>query len=317
MGFDQLGGAPVRLFGREYIRAKAVGRWGSARGRCVGIDSSVRFASKFESSEVSFVEFGEVGLISSLLGQPPRVHASLGDSNDLQIWLQLSPAFAHLWNGRRMKSRNAIVLSAGLIVVGAVALLAWFYKTQTVWVESRDYQRSSKEAAKTLVVVYSRTGNTLSAAKEAARLLDADLIAIDAPQYSRDLKGQQLASKHADEEVTRTTIVHDPVDMEQYELIVLCSPTWWYRPAIPLWSFVESHDFRGRRVLLLMTGNSRMTDERTGKFRVLVEEKNGELVDVLFIRRGRVFWQKRPDQVNQEVLEALRERKDVWPRKVR
>ncbi len=61
-----------------------------------------------------------------------------------------------------------------------------------------------------------------------------------------------------------------------------------------------------------MTGNSRMKDERTRKFGVLVEEKNGNFLGMLFIRRGRVFWQKTPDQVNKEVLVELREREAMW-----
>jgi len=204
-----------------------------------------------------------------------------------------------------------------LIIIGSVAviiaiLLFWFYRTQTVWIESEPYQRTSKEPAKTLVVVYSRTGNTLSAAKEVAKYFDADLLKIEAPQYGRNLKGQQLAAKHADEEVTTTPIQHDPINLNQYDLIFLCSPTWWYRPAIPLWSFVENHDFKGKPVFLIMTGNSRKTDEKTGKFETLVEEKNGNLLDVLFIRRGRIYWQKTPEQVNKEVIDALKERKEMW-----
>ncbi|MBW1778841.1 MAG: hypothetical protein JRJ54_14840 [Deltaproteobacteria bacterium] len=198
------------------------------------------------------------------------------------------------------------------VAVTVAALLVWFYRTQTVWIESEPYQRESKEPTKTLVVVYSRTGNTLGAAKGIARYFDADVLKIEALQYSRDLKGQLLAAKHADEEITTTPIKHDPVDLNQYELIFLCSPTWWYRPAIPLWSFVENHAFEGKRVFLMMTGNSRMTEERTGKFGILVEEKKGVFLDVLFIKRGRIYWQKTPDQVNKEVREALNERKEMW-----
>jgi len=203
-----------------------------------------------------------------------------------------------------------VILTSVAVIVAA--LLIWFYRTQTVWVESEPYQRESKEPTKTLVVVYSRTGNTLGAAKEIAKYFDADVLKIEAPQYSRDLKGQLLASKHADEEITTATIKHDPVDLNQYELIFLCSPTWWYRPAIPLWSFVENHAFEGKQVFLMMTGNSRMTEERTGKFKILVEEKKGVFLDVLFINRGRIYWQKTPDQVNKEVREALNERKEMW-----
>ncbi|MCP3874726.1 MAG: hypothetical protein GY699_16440 [Desulfobacteraceae bacterium] len=203
-------------------------------------------------------------------------------------------------------------VAIGSVVLGVIILVFWFYRTQTVWVKSEPYLRVSIEPAKTLVVVYSRTGNTMSAAKETAKYLNADLLKIEAPQYSRNLKGQMLASKHADEEVTTTPIDHDPVDLNQYDLIFLCSPTWWFRPAVPLWSFVENHDFNGKRVFLLMTGNSRKTDERTGKFGTLVEKKNGKFIDALFIKRGRVYWQKTPEQVNEEVLEALKERKKIW-----
>jgi len=82
-------------------------------------------------------------------------------------------------------------------------------------------------------------------------------------------------------------------------------PTWWNRPAIPLFSFVENHDFANKSVFLIMTGNRKKTDEKTGKFEALVDEKNGNLLDVLFIQRGRIYWQKTPEQVNNEVINAL------------
>jgi len=79
-----------------------------------------------------------------------------------------------------------------------------------------------------------------------------------------------------------------------------------------MFSFVENHDFAGKPVFLIMTGNSRKTDEKTGMFEKLVKEKNGNLLDVLFIQRGRIYWQKTPKQVNNEVLEALKDRKELW-----
>ncbi len=205
-----------------------------------------------------------------------------------------------------------VLIIIGSSIIGMAILSYWFYRTQTVWVESEPYQRLSKEPANTLVVVYSRTGNTMSAAKEIAKYFDADLLKIEAPLYSRDLKGQQLAAKHANEEITTTPIKHDPVNLIDYDLIFLCSPTWWYRPAIPLFSFVENHDFAGKSVFLIMTGNSKKTDEKTGEFASLLGKNNGNLLDILFIRRGRVYWQKTSKQVNHEVLTALKIRKQMW-----
>ena len=209
--------------------------------------------------------------------------------------------------------KKNLLVTFGLIVVAAAAGLLFFYKTQTSWVDSPPYQRVSKSPARTLVVVYSRTGNTLGAAKEAAHFFDADLLQIEAPQYARTIKGQLLASKHADQEVTTTHIQHDPVNLSRYDLILLCSPTWWFRPAPPLWSFVENHDFARKPVFLLMTGNSRLKKELIGKFRTLVEEKNGTYLGSLFIRRGRIYWQKTPDEVNEEVRNAIDARQEIWP----
>ena len=211
------------------------------------------------------------------------------------------------------------VATVGIIIVVAVAasFLGYFYRTQTAWVESPPYQRATAEPTRTIVVVYSRTGNTFGAAKEAARFFNADLLQIKAPQYARTIEGQMLASKHADEEVTTTPIEHDPVTLSDYDLIVLCSPTWWFRPAPPLWSFVENHDFGGKRVFLMMTGNSRLKAELIDKFDALVEKNNGKFLDTLFIQRGRIYWQKTPNEVNEEVRQALESRNSIWPVKPR
>ncbi len=209
------------------------------------------------------------------------------------------------------KRFKTVLAVAGSIIALLAVVLIWFYRTQTVWIESAPYHRVSSAPAKTLVVVYSRTGNTLSAAKEVAKYFDADLLKIEAPQYGRNFAGQELAAKDADNEVTTTPIQHDAVDLSNYDLIFLCSPTWWYRPAVPLWSFVENHDFAGKSVFLIMTGNSRLTKERTGKFGPLVKTRNGNFLDILFVRRGRVFWQKSPAQVNNEVIDALKMHKKI------
>ena len=210
-------------------------------------------------------------------------------------------------------AKKKLLIIAGIIVAAAAAGLLFYYKTQTTWVESPPYRRVSESPARTLVVVYSRTGNTMGAAKEAARFFDADLLKIAAPQYARTIKGQMLASQHADREVTTTPIQHDPVDLFRYDMIFLCSPVWWFRPAVPLWSFVENHDFAGRPVFLLTTGNSRFKEALIAEFGKLVEKKNGRFIGMLFIRRGRIYWQKTPDEVNREVRDALEARLEMWP----
>lgn len=212
-----------------------------------------------------------------------------------------------------MQRRKKSLIIVGSIVAMVAAGLLFYYKTQTTWIESPPYRRVSELPARTLVVVYSRTGNTMSAAKAAARFFDADLLPIKAPQYARTLKGLRLASRHGDQEVTTTPIEHEPVDLDRYDMIFLCSPIWWFRPAVPLWSFVENHDFAGKPVFLLTTGNSRLKEELISKFDRWVEKNNGQFLGTLFIRRGRIYWQKTPAEVNAEVRNALKARQQMWP----
>lgn len=205
-----------------------------------------------------------------------------------------------------------IMLTLGAICVVIALSFIWFYRAQTVWVESKPYVKPSGEPSKTLVVVYSRTGNTMGAAKEAAKYFDAGLLKIEAPAYSNDLNGWKRASVDANAQKTTTLIEHDPVDLKKYDLIILCSPTWWFRPAVPLWSFVENHDFHNKPVFLIMTGNSRYEEHMIKEFQRFVEAKNGNYLDKLFIQRGRIYWQKNPLEVNAEVLEALTKRQKQW-----
>ncbi len=210
------------------------------------------------------------------------------------------------------KKRVTFIVGVALLVLIGAGLV-YFYRTQTNWVDSPPYQRVGKEPASTLVVVYSRTGNTMGVAREAARFFDADMLQIKAPQYARNIDGQMLAGRHADEEVTTTPIQHKPVDLSPYDLILLCSPTWWFRPAPPMWSFVENHDFKDKNVFLLMTGNSRLKEELTDKFGALVKKKNGRFLETLFMRRGRIYWQKTPDELNEDLRTALKARTSMWP----
>lgn len=206
------------------------------------------------------------------------------------------------------------VITVVIVVLGLGATgLLHFYNTQTTWVDSPPYQRVGSGPARTLVVVYSRTGNTLSAAGEVARFFDADLLRIQAPHYPRTLAGQIRAAHDANRLLTTTPIQHDPVDLSRYDLIFLCSPAWWFRTAPPLWSFVENHNFAGKSVFLMVTGNSRLERELNDSFGDLVARRNGIFLEALFISRGRVYWQKSPTEVNEEVREALQERRSMWP----
>jgi len=208
--------------------------------------------------------------------------------------------------------RTLLSLAGLLLLLGAGGFGLVVYKDQR-WVQTPPYTPPAGATLQTLVVHYSRSGNTLGAAREVARHFGARMVGIEAPAYPRTLAGQRKAGADAAAKLTRTKISHPPVQPGRYRLVFLCAPTWWYRPAVPLWTFVEDHDFGGKPVFLLLTGNSRYKQKLVDRFAALVRRHNGRFIGHLFVRRGRVLWQKTPAEVAAEVRSALRARADLWP----
>jgi hypothetical protein len=82
-----------------------------------------------------------------------------------------------------------------------------------------------------------------------------------------------------------------------------------FRPATPLWAYVEQADFAGKEVVLFTTGNSRFEQAGIDAFAKRVTAHGGRFIRHVFLRRGRIFWQKSREALLRDVraeMEALR-----------
>ena len=84
----------------------------------------------------------------------------------------------------------------------------------------------------------------------------------------------------------------EPHDLGPARHVYLVSPTWMFRPATPLWAYVEQVDLTSKDVTLVMTGNSRYEQQAIDAFAARVAARGGHLVRHIFLRRGRIYWQK-------------------------
>ncbi len=166
-----------------------------------------------------------------------------------------------------------------------------------------------KAQKKVLVVTYSQTGNTKAVAQQIIERFDADAVFIKAPEYEDETRS---ASSDAWDEVRTAIIEPEALDMSQYDLVFLGSPIWWYRPAVPLWAFVEKNSFRGKKVVLFNTFKSRFKDEYIAEFKGLVEERGGEWVDHIYVRRGRIIWQLSREELLAEFNAVLDKKKEAF-----
>jgi hypothetical protein len=172
---------------------------------------------------------------------------------------------------------------------GASAFTVMTVKDQT-YVPSEPYAPLGEPNRELAVVYYSRSGHSEAAAREIARLFNAHIARIDA-DYPRDFSGQGKAFFHSRARALPQIRV-EPIDLARARRIFLVSPTWLFRPATPLWAYVEQAALTGKEVVLVTTGNSRFEQAETDAFANRVKVRGGRLIRHVFLRRGRVFWQK-------------------------
>jgi len=198
----------------------------------------------------------------------------------------------------------AVAAMGGAGVFGLV-----LYKDRT-YVPSEPYAPPAG-AADTLVVYYSRSGNTEAMAREIARHQRAHIHHIGSDVYTLDFAGWRNAANDA-RKGRDTPIKSGELDLRQYRLIFLGAPVWLFRPAPPLWTFVEQSDLSGKKVVLFNTFNSRFKEDEFAKFRRRVEARGGQVIDHIYVRRGRVLMQKSRAELLDEVKALLRERSPAW-----
>jgi flavodoxin len=173
-------------------------------------------------------------------------------------------------------------------------------------------QEMATGSARVLVVYFSRTGNTEIMAREIADRYQADMLNIKANKYSDCFLGLIEANRDAWTEQRLGVIDPEIIDMKEYRLIFLGSPIWWYRPVVPLWTFVEKNDFEGKRVVLFNSFNSQFKDEYITEFKQLVTQKGGVFIDHISVRRGRIYNQIDKTELINQLQQLLVAREKSW-----
>ncbi len=112
--------------------------------------------------------------------------------------------------------------------------------------------------ASKLVAFFSATGTTARAAKELARVADADLVEIrpTRPYSKADLNWNDENSRSSlemQEHNMRPAIkplVRNPAD---YDVIYLGFPIWWYRAPKIVRTFLETNNLEGKTIVVWAT----------------------------------------------------------------
>lgn len=112
--------------------------------------------------------------------------------------------------------------------------------------------------SKKLVAYFSASGVTAAVAEQLAKAAGADIYEIKpkTPYTAADLDWTNKSSRSSVEmsnKSFRPAISGTPCDTDQYDVIFLGFPIWWYVAPTIINTFLESYDFSGKTIVLFAT----------------------------------------------------------------
>ena len=132
---------------------------------------------------------------------------------------------------------------------------------------------------KTLVAYFSASGNTASLAKRLAKAADADLFEIKPvePYTEADIKWTNPVARCNKEKLGKKNVpIADRVEnFDEYEMIYIGFPIWYFAAPNIIETFVKSYDFSGKKVALFATSGGSDITKAPGKLQPLMK---GEIV---------------------------------------
>lgn len=144
--------------------------------------------------------------------------------------------------------------------------------------DTSDPESSESENGKTLVVYFSATGNTESAANYIAQETGGDLFELEPaePYTDEDLnysnEDSRVSKEHEDESLRDVELAADTVEnWDEYDTVFIGYPIWWDIAAWPVNDFVKSNDFTGKTVIPFATS----ANDDIGESGKLLEEMAG------------------------------------------
>ena len=111
---------------------------------------------------------------------------------------------------------------------------------------------------KVLVAYFSATGTTEKLANKLAKVTNADLFKITPKQpYTADdlnwMDKQSRSSVEMKDRNCRPAIASKLDNMNEYDVIFVGFPIWWYREPSIIDTFMESYDFTGKTIIPFAT----------------------------------------------------------------
>lgn len=155
-----------------------------------------------------------------------------------------------------------IFTTMAAMLLTVVGLSACTVKAKQVNNESGESTTEKEEVMdlkgkKVLVAYFSWSGNTKYAAQYIAKKLGADEFEIIREKpYPTEYTPCTEDAKAEKEAGERPAIKGKVEDMAQYDVVFVCVPVWWYTAPMPVYTFLEQYDLKGKTIIPFCTAYS-------------------------------------------------------------
>lgn len=130
---------------------------------------------------------------------------------------------------------------------------------------------------KTLILYYSRTGNTKAACEALQKELGADIQEIK-DLNSRDKGFGMIAGMVKTILGMQTDIEPETVDFDPYGTLIISAPIWASKFGLAMRTFVERSSFQDKRVVIFITADSFVEEKYQQQHTALIEESGGQVI---------------------------------------
>lgn len=146
-------------------------------------------------------------------------------------------------NNRGLKITKSVFLklSACLLLAACVQIPAIVFSEEN-------------DAAKTLIIYYSRSGKTRLISETLAKNIGADILEIEDPKDRSGWWGFMISGLDAFRHI-HTPIEPERPDVASYATLIIATPIWSWNVSTPIHTLFEKNSFDGKKLILLTTAN--------------------------------------------------------------
>lgn len=186
----------------------------------------------------------------------------------------------------------AIVIVVAVLMIVGVGCFLFLNQGGSVGVDNNMQNENNKQGSgnidlkdkKVLVVYFSETGNTQKLAKLISDEVGGDFRRIETVKPYPT--GQELFdyTKNERDEDARPELKDLEVNMEDYDIVFVGYPIWWYTLPMPIYTFFDKYDFDDK---IIVPFNTHEGSGDGGTYSTIKNwEKNAKVLDGLAIRGG-------------------------------